>query len=108
MFTVSNIKNILTLYGVLTIALLLFTLIVAHTKVYRTQRRFWSIVAVSWSIAYLLGSVLFLLFRMDVIFTIMAASLVGYLIMGDLPFRKKGTDEDFEEIKHTRDKETAN
>ena len=105
MFT---IKNIATLYGVLTVALLFFTLIVASTKTYRTRRRFWSTVVLAWVIAYILGSILFLLLRMDTIFTIMVSSLAGYIVMGDLPFRKKALDEDFEKLESTHEKESAN
>ena len=105
MFT---IKNIITLYGVLTVALLFFTLIVASTKTYRTRRRFWSTVGLAWIIAYVVASILFLLFRTDTIFTIMVSSLAGYLVMGDLPFRKKRVDEDFEKLESPHEKESAN
>ncbi len=105
MFT---IKNIFTLYGVLTVALLFFTLIVASTKTFRTRRRFWSTVVLAWIIAYLLGGVLFLVLKMDMIFTIMVSSLAGYIVMGDLPFRKKAVDEDFEKLESTHEKESAN
>ncbi len=105
MFT---IKNIATLYGVLTVALLFFTLIVASTKTYRTRRRFWSTVVLAWVIAYILGSILFLLLRMDMIFTIMVSSLAGYIVMGDLPFRKKALDEDFKKLEDIPEKESAN
>ncbi len=101
-------KQVLTFYGILSLALLLFTLIVASTKVYHTQRRFWFRVFLAWTIACLLGSVLFLLLKMDIIFTIMVSSLAGYLTMGDLPFRKKPLDEDFEKLESTPEKETAN
>ena len=102
------IKDIFTLYGVLTVALLFFTLIVASTKTYRTRRRFWSTVVLAWIIAYLVASILFLLLRTDTIFTIMVSSLAGYLVMGDLPFRKKAVDEDFEKLESTHEKESAN
>ncbi len=105
MFT---IKDIFTLYGVLTVALLFFTLIVANTKTYRTRRRFWFTVVLAWIIAYLVGSILFLLLRTDTIFTIMVGSLVGYIVMGDLPFRKKAVNEDFEKVESTHEKESAN
>ncbi len=105
MFT---IKDIVTLYGVLTVALLFFTLIVASTKTFRTRRRFWFTVILAWVIAYLVGSILFLLFNMDIIFTIMVSSLAGYIVMGDLPFRKKAVDEDFEKLENTHEKEPAN
>ncbi len=88
------IKDMFTLYGVLTVSLLFFTLIVASTKVYRTRRRFWSTVVLAWLVAYLLASIIFLLLKMDSIFAIMVASLAGYLTMGDLPFRKKRTEEE--------------
>ena len=102
------VKDIFALYGVLSVALLFFTLIVASTKTYRTRRRFWSTVILAWVIAYLLSSVLFLLMRMDAIFTIMVASLAGYIVMGDLPFRKKTLDEDFKKLEDTPEKESAN
>lgn len=105
MFT---INNILTLYGVLTVALLFFTLIVASTKTYHTRRRFWSTVVLAWGIAYLVASILFLLLRTDTIFTIMVSSLAGYIVMGDLPFRKKAVNEDFEKLESTHEKESAN
>ena len=105
MFT---IKNIFTLYGVLTVALLFFTLIVASTKTYRTRRRFWSTVILAWTIAYLVASILFLLFKTDTTFTIMVGSLAGYLVMGDLPFRKKAVNEEFEKLENTHEKESAN
>ena len=105
MFT---IKDIVTLYGVLTVALLFFTLIVASTKTYRTRRRFWLTVVLAWVIAYLLGSILFLFLRTDTIFTIMVSSLAGYIVMGDLPFRKKAANEDFEKLESTDEKESAN
>jgi general stress protein CsbA len=105
MFT---IKNIETLYGVLSVALLFFTLIVASTKVYRTRRRFWFTVALAWFIAYLVGSVLFWFVKTDIIFTIMVGSLAGYLVMGDLPFRKKASNEEFEKLESTHEKESAN
>ena len=108
MFITENIKHILTLYGILSLALLLFTFIVASTKVYRTRRQFWFTVVLAWGIAYLLGSILFLLLKMDMIFTIMVGSLAGYIVMGDLPFRKKRLDENFEELESTREKESAN
>ncbi len=101
-------KNIFTLYGVLSVALLFFTLIVASTKTYRTRRRFWTTVVLAWIIAYSLGSILFLIFKLDSIFTIMVASLAGYITMGDLPFRKKALDEDFEKLESTHENESAN
>ena len=104
MFT---LNNIFALYGVLTVALLFFTLIVASTKVYRTRRRFWSTVVLAWLIAYLLSGILFLLLKMDSIFTIMVAALAGYLTMGDLPFRKKRADEDFKELEDAPKEDAA-
>ncbi len=108
MFIPESLKHGLTLYGVLSLALLLFTLIVASTKVYRTRRRFWFTVVLAWSIAYVLSGVLFLFLKTDMIFTLMVASLIGYIVMGDLPFRKKGLDEDFEKLESTHEKESAN
>ena len=105
MFTIENIG---TLYGVLTVALLFFTLIVASTKTYRTRRRFWLAVVGAWIVAYVVASMLFLLLRMDTIFTLMVSSLAGYLVMGDLPFRKKAVDEDFEKLEMPHEKESAN
>ncbi len=102
------VKDIFALYGVLSVALLFFTLIVASTKTYRTRRRFWSTVVLAWIIAYLVASILFLLLKMDTIFTIMVSSLAGYIVMGDLPFRKKAMDEDFEKLESTHEKESAN
>ena len=102
------VKDIFALYGVLSVALLFFTLIVASTKTYRTRRRFWSTVVLAWIIAYLVASILFLLLKMDTIFTIMVSSLAGYIVMGDLPFRKKAVDEDFEKLESTHEKESAN
>ncbi len=103
-----TIKNIFTLYGVLSVALLFFTLIVASTKTYRTRRRFWFSVVLAWIIAYSLGSILFLLLKFDTVFTIMIASLAGYITMGDLPFRKKSEDENFKMLEDTPEKDAAN
>ncbi len=108
MLITESTKHAPTFYGILSLSLLLFTLIVASTKVYRTRRRFWFTVVLAWTIAYLLGSVLFLLLKMDILFTIMVGSLAGYITMGDLPFRKKPLDEDFEKLESTPEKETAN
>ncbi len=99
-----DIKQILTLWGTLTIALLLFTLIVAGTNVYRTTKQFWLRIILSWAVAYLLGGVLFLFFKADLIFTLMIASLVAYILMGDVLFgRKKLRDEDFEKSERTNE-----
>ncbi len=102
-----TLNNTFALYSVLTVALLFFTLIVASTKVYPTRRRFWSTVVLAWLIAYILASVLFLLLKMDTVFTIMVGSIAGYLTMGDLPFRKKRDDEEFKVPENTSEEEAT-
>jgi len=109
MLAVYGIRQLLALWGTITVALLLFTLIVANTHVYHTAKRFWLMVISAWSVAYVLCAVLFFYFRLDLIFTVMIASLAAYILMGDVLIgRKKAPNTNAEESKHKSETAAVN
>ncbi len=97
-----SVKLLVSLWGTLSVALLLFTLIVAGINIYRTARSFWLMVVLSWAVAYILCGVLFFYFRVDLILTLMISSLAAYILMGDVLLgRKRVTERPIEETKNT-------
>jgi uncharacterized membrane protein len=82
-------QHLLLLWTVMTVFLFMVAQIISSSGIYPTRRSFWNVEIVVVAGTYLLSGVSFLLFHINVIFTIMVMVCIAFVILGDVGHKEK-------------------
>lgn len=84
MFKPSDFLQLLTIWGILTLVLIIFALIVYSASAYKERKRFWRVQLLTVGVTYVLSAFLSLILHLNAVLIVMISLLLMFIIQGDV------------------------
>lgn len=89
LFLPYDLKHLLLVWAIMTALLFTASLIISASGIYTSRRNFWNVLFAILAGAYLLSSICFLGFHLNVILTLMIVVCLAFIVLGDVGLKER-------------------